>query len=111
MEKPVVFKGMNTPWGQAEDVNILANGIGSVLALEKGGVKVRAKENKQIPEYMRAESGWYEGDFDWAIPFCIFESEILAFGVEYACENIREKKHIRCLRRWLPVVYEQHFNN
>jgi len=101
--------GMQTPWGRADYTKMLAPGIFSVATPSHGGIKVDAQHNSSIPAYMRQSGGWYEEDCDWAIPFVIFEKEIISHGEEYAVKSINKNAHKETLKRWHPDAFKKFY--
>lgn len=62
-----------SPWGAPHTGHLLAPGIYQVTCSNHGGIYVNAKDNKRIPEPLRAKDGWYEEDMHvsavyWFIP-------------------------------------------
>jgi len=102
---------MQTPWGQTQHITKIAEGISSVSTASHGGIKLDAKRNAAMPEYMRKTGGWYEEDCDWALPFVVFERDILAFGETWAVRAITEGAHHKStMLNWHPVAYEKFFD-
>lgn len=104
-----VYKGMETPWGRADSATNLISHLGSVSTPSHGGIRVMPERNALIPEYMREPGGFYEEDCDWAIPFVVFEEELLACGDSWAAGVIGKGEHKRSLRQWHPDAYERFF--
>lgn len=105
-----MHEGMQTPWGKAQTVTVLCDGIGFASTASHGGVKLDRKHNAEVPEYMRSAGGWYEEDCQWAIPFVVFEFELLLFGSAATRKTIQDKGHIDTFRSWNPDAYEKFFN-
>ncbi len=65
------MKNMNTPWGRADYVREIGNGILSVSTPSHGGYYVPPAMVARMPEAARATfcgvSGWFEEDCDWAL--------------------------------------------
>jgi hypothetical protein len=103
-----VFPGMNTPWGGAQHASEILPGMGVVSTASHGGIRLSAERNAQVPDYMRRDSGWYEEDCEWSIPFCVFEAEIGA-GCSDDCtqKTLKEGKHRETLRNWYPDEFER----
>lgn len=99
----------DTPWGAADGITILADGIFSVSTSSHGGIKLAPYRNAKIPAIAREPGGWYEEDCQWSIPFIVFESDILAHGEEYAVRSIRSGHHKATAKNWEPDFYEAHF--
>lgn len=100
---------MNTPWGVADSVDEVIDGIMSVETSSHGGYKLDAARNRRMPEYMRKPGGWYEEDCDWCLPFVAFEAEMLAGGNEHTKKVIRDGCHIHAMKNWHPDAYERYF--
>ena len=60
------MSNMRTPWGDAQDVIDVAEGIKWVSTASHGGYKLDRKRNAQVNEVWRQAGGWYEEDCDWA---------------------------------------------
>jgi hypothetical protein len=64
--------------------------------------------NARVPEYMRANDGWYEEDCDWSIPFCVFEEQIKSdCRDDYTKSNLPKGYHWKTLKDWHPEAYER----
>lgn len=109
-DRPVVYEGMSTPWGRAQQAETICEGIGTVSTAGHGGIKLSRARNALVPEYMRREGGWYEEDCEWSIPFCVFEDEIAASGDESAVKAIDKVQHRSTLRGCMPDEYEQFYS-
>ncbi len=101
--RPVVYKGMRTPWGVADHVEVISPGVGSVSTAGHGGIKLSPRMNRQMPDYMRRRGGWYEEDSDWALPFAALSEQLLVAGVGQETIDAAMKT----LRNWHPDAYEQ----
>jgi len=111
--------GMHTPWGVADSVTPIIDGMWSVGTPSHGGIYLRPDLNAQIPDYMQHGGeyerglwfvGWYEEDCDWCIPFLVFEGRILMETRDpYAVKNINEGAHKRTLKNWHPAAWERFF--
>jgi len=95
--------GSRTPWGIADNVEILAEGIWSVSTPSHGGIKLNAARNKKIPDYMRIDDGWYEEDCNWSIPAVVFPG---AFTLQHGDSATMA---MDTLKNWHPSSYEQYF--
>lgn len=100
---------MNTPWGVADHIEEIIEGIQSVSTAGHGGIKLDASRNRRMPPYMRKPGGWYEEDCDWCLPFVVFEAEILAGGDEWSRRQIGQGAHIATMKDWYPDEYERYF--
>ena len=59
-DERLVYENMRTPWGAAQTVKVLIDGIGQVHTAGHGGFKLSHERNLKVPLYMRQTSGWYE---------------------------------------------------
>jgi|GEM_PF-6835243 len=57
-----VSVGSRTPWGEAQQVEQIGNGIARVDTASHGGYKLSADNNREVPEPLRRPGGWYEED-------------------------------------------------
>jgi hypothetical protein len=92
--------GRRTPWGIADYAKPYGDGIVFYSTPGHGGFHVRADLNKQIPDYMRQASGFYEEDCAWAIVATIFPAAFTESQRESAKSS---------LRNWEPEVYERFY--
>lgn len=92
--------GSRTPWGAADHVEKLADGIWQVGTPSHGGVKLSASRNRAVPDYMRASSGWYEEDCEWSVPATVFPDAFKPESREHAKKT---------LRNWKPDAYEKFY--
>ena len=105
-----------SPWGTVQDAIKLADGAWSVSTPSHGGIKLSAKLNAGIPDYMRREDGWYEEDCDWCIPVMVYPEFALAmtwtspagthggWTVEQILNNAKDT-----LRNWHPESYARFY--
>lgn len=100
--KPVVWEGMRTPWGAAQEARVVAPGVGWVGTPGHGGVKLSPEMNRRMPDYMRRPGGWYEEDCDWALPYVAL-ADILRQGGEASAADAA----METLRKWHPDEYER----
>ena len=61
-----------TPWGFADNVDEVAEGILKVSTPSHGGFKLDRKRNAQVPRPLRKKGGWYEEDQEAAIVIASF---------------------------------------
>jgi len=106
---PLVYRGMRTPWGKADQVSFEVSFIGKVYTASHGGLKLDAKHNHKVPEYLRRKGGWYEEDCDWCIPFVIFEKEIQAEVGMDKWNKLVGDEALRTMKMWLWESYEKLF--
>lgn len=67
MSKPV-----HSPWGAVQHADEMAPGVWRISTAAHGGIKLDAKQNAKVPDYMRRPSGWYEEDVDWSHVATVF---------------------------------------
>lgn len=94
-----IENGSNTPWGEADHVESVADGIDFVSTASHGGYKLSRDRNATIPPVFRQRSGWYEEDCQRHIVehFCAEET---GSDAESALER---------LKWWYPTSCESHF--
>lgn len=99
----------STPWGVAQSVQQITQGIRSVSTAGHGGILVAPTKNALIPEYMRCEDGAYEEDCDWAIPAVVFESEWRkwADGERWTTGDSQMEAAYSTLKNWHPDAFER----
>ena len=95
---------MNTPWGHAQHVTELAEGILSVSTAGHGGIKLDKKRNAIVPDYMRRAGGWYEEDCEWSIPATIFPVSFAKNSPHDIVKMARDS-----FRNWYPADYERYY--
>ena len=61
-----------TPWGTAQTVDRLADGIVSVTTAGHGGVHLSPARLREMRESERTRDGWYEEDCEAAFVFAHF---------------------------------------
>ena len=105
----VAYVGMRTPWGRADFVEILAEGIVSVNTPSHGGIKLSRERQAAMPPSMRCDGGWYEEDCDWCLPFVVYQLDIQTHGDPYAVRAILKGYHLDTFRRWHPDAFEAYF--
>jgi len=101
--RPVVYEGMRTPWGTADNVKVVAPGVGWVGTPGHGGVKISPALTRRMPAYMRRPGGWYEEDVDWALPYVALADMLRGAGEG---EKVLGEA-METLRQWHPAEYEQ----
>ena len=105
---PNPMEGKHSPWGNIQHSTEIVPGITTVSTSSHGGIKLDRAHNAKVPKYMRAEGGWYEEDCDWAIPFCVFETEILSgTDDEYTIRAYANHSPLKTLMAWYPEAYEK----
>jgi hypothetical protein len=92
------YENRTTPWGTSDITYTYTPGIIKYVTPSHGGIYVSYELNLYIPKSLRSASGWYEKDFQAAIPMYYLASFI---GQEYydADEYARYREIIQ---RWYP---------
>jgi hypothetical protein len=92
--------GSSSPWGKIDQIKEIAKGIIQVYTPGHGGYKVYAKLNRQIPEYMRNDNGWYEED-------CEIAHVQVVFPQFFKPEHVVASKE--SLKNYNPDAYEKFY--
>jgi hypothetical protein len=82
---------MNTPWGQSDGQETLAEGIISYSTPSHGGIWLSAKRQSQLPpgiDNFLHDLRWWEEDCDWVVPYIIFKDDIERHGCYKFIENL-----------------------
>jgi hypothetical protein len=107
---------MHTPWGDAQTIDAVGDGILDVTTASHGGIILDEKSTAAMPACMRSASfagpSAYEEDCDWCMPALVFEQKFRAFYEGQRRSNIdaiftRAKD---MLRNCLPEVYEAFYS-
>ena len=98
-----VGEGSRTPWGEAQQVENVADGIAIVHTAGHGGIKLSPERNRMVPSPLRRSSGWYEEDCEGQIACMVFPDE-LAYGEgpEYTKQSAEKS-----VKQWFPDEWEQ----
>lgn len=88
---------MNTPWGNAQTVEAIADGIQCVTTAGHGGFKLSDEKHAEIrqrfPTFTTFAGGqWYEEDCDVAVVVYAFSQHFSSEFVQRATETIRNMK-------------------
>lgn len=86
---------MQTPWGQSQTVETIADGITHVTTASHGGIHLSPERFAQMPpEYQKTWAGapWYEEDCDWAKVAVTFPEYFEKHVVENAKKSIAWNK-------------------
>ena len=67
-----MLKIKQTPWGTADYVQMVKEGIYKVGTPSHGGYKLDRERNNQMPKHMRNPGGWYEEDCEWSKVALVF---------------------------------------
>lgn len=98
---------MRTPWGMADSVEIVTDGIGWVSCPGHGGLKLSAAMNRRMPDYMRQKSGWYEEDCEWSKVYVALAELLQAIGSDKVDRDRAEA--VYTFRSYYPDAYERFF--
>jgi hypothetical protein len=79
------MKITDTPWGPAQYVDEIADGIANVSTASHGGVVLDEARAAQIPADIepwvaRDTRRFWEEDADWAVPYALWRDEFIAAG-------------------------------
>lgn len=95
-----------TPWGQADGGEVLAEGVISYSTPSHGGIWLSAERRKQLPAGINNflhNTEWWEEDCDWCVPYIVFKDDIQEYGKAYKfIENLSAAYVIA--KRWHPEV-------
>ena len=108
-DERLVYEHMRTPWGAAQTVKILIDGIGQVNTAGHGGFKLSHERNLKVPLYMRQTSGWYEEDCEVAIPLVVFDTDLRRDGPEWLVELLDKYPPAKTIANYWPDWYERYF--
>lgn len=89
--------GDHSPWGPIQQVYPLLDGVTMVSTARHGGMHLSARRLATMPESMRSEDGWYEEDYEVAMPlFCFHHEFVKLSGV-----NISPRDQLaQDIKRW-----------
>jgi hypothetical protein len=100
---------MQTPWGEAQNIETISRGLEFVDTAGHGGIKVSDQLNKNIPIWIKEEThnrlgieGWYEEDCDWCIPVIIFSIVFYGWAKKEGSEAYIASAHERFKDLFLP---------
>lgn len=102
--------GDPTPWGRADHVTKIADGIYAVSTPSHGGVFLTPERNALIPADIKAATfnggqgalGWYEEDCDWAVPFLVYLQEFDLAVAEGNAHDVKQRRATMCLESFHP---------
>ena len=105
-----ITEGSRTPWGEADYVTNIADGITSVSTPGHGGVKLSAQRNRVVHPALRVKGGWYEEDCEQAIVAFTFPKETrirkaLGYGIDRPLDDHIADSDER-VRNWFPDGWE-----
>lgn len=87
-----------SPWGGVQHATEIGPGLWSVSTAGHGGMLLSPERNAVMPDYLRADSGWYEEDCEWSLVALVFPE---LFDAE-----AQESAHVSA-RHWRPDEYER----
>lgn len=97
--------GSNTPWGKADYVKELAEGVVTVSTPGHGGIKLSRTRNKAIPVGLRNQDAWYEEDAESYI-VGMYHPETHMFSANKTRGESRDACE-RKVRQYFPAGYEK----
>jgi hypothetical protein len=107
---------VHTPWGLAQTIDTIANGIQSVTTASHGGILLDPERTAAIPPYMASATftgnrSAYEEDSDWCMPVLVFEADFRAFYVKKGRTNLDAIFHSAkaILQNSHPRAFEQFY--
>ncbi len=84
---------METPWGQSDSKEVLAEGIVSYSTPSHGGIRLSLERQRELSLVFKAADNylrtleWWEEDCDWAVPYLFFAEAIRSYGKAYHFEE------------------------
>lgn len=100
-------EGSRTPWGEAQTVDHIADGIAIATTAGHGGVKLSPQRNREVPAPLRERSGWYEEDCGWYIPAYTFPDELASQPhISDSPDELRASAEDR-IKQWYPSKWEE----
>lgn len=103
-------QGDPTPWGRADVVETIADGIWNVDASTHGGIKLDRSRQRQMPAEMRLPGGWYEEDDAYVFPVAVFEEAFRSHYLALGFSGEEVDRHIavamETFRHYHPDGYE-----
>lgn len=99
--------GSRTPWGEAQQIDRVADGIVFASTASHGGIKLSPERNKEIPAILRKKSGWYEEDVEAAIPAAVFADAFAETNVRGTHPILIEARAKQTIRDYMPDEYEK----
>lgn len=90
---------MFTPWGSAQSIDKIADGIVQVSTASHGGIGLDETRNAQMPDALRVDGGWYEEDVQWALV-------VLAFPDLFPDRIAQDAP--RVVKEWFPDRWTAH---
>lgn len=80
----------NTPWGPSQGATVYGEGVTCYSTSGHGGLHLSAERNRKIHPTLRAGSGWYEEDAEWAIVALSFPHLFTTFERWHADRTIKD---------------------
>jgi hypothetical protein len=97
--------GSRTPWGKADHVRQIAEGIEFIGTPRHGGYKLSRKLNAQVHQAWRKAGGWYEEDCEYAIVHYSFP-ELTIDTTGYSSPEAFKADAAKTAKAWAPDAYE-----
>lgn len=105
---------MHTPWGKADSVHTVAQGIKEVSTPSHGGIWLDQKHQDQLPIMLTDTNflhslQWWEEDCDWCVPFLMFADEFRRWYEDQGEQQMYESNLAsakRIAERYHPKFYE-----
>ena len=82
---------MSTPWGHADFIEKIAEGLYLVGTASGGGYKLLAKTNAAIPRALRSGAGWYKEDAKASIVVLAFPDVFGDERVSIALRSVKDR--------------------
>lgn len=102
-----ISEGSRTPWGKADHVSVIADGIVFAGTPGHGGVKLSPERNRVIPPALRSSSGWYEEDVEYNIPAYYFPGEFASQPHITSSEEEMRASAESSIKNWFPSKWEE----
>ncbi|MBY3060320.1 hypothetical protein HF263_30405 [Rhizobium leguminosarum] len=80
----------HTPWGTSQGATVYAEGVASHSTAGHGGFRLSAERNRKVHPMLRAASGWYEEDAEWAIVAITFPDLFTPFERRCAERTVKD---------------------
>ena len=99
-----------TPWGVAEDVEVVAEGIVRVTTPSHGGFYLSEDRDRQVPSELKSDRycplRWYEEDCEWAAVAVTFPEFFSRRELNLAHRTLYRTHHAFWVRRFAPRIRE-----
>lgn len=105
-----IEEGSHTPWGVADYVVQVADGITSANTPGHGGIKLSAERQRAVHPALRVKGGWYEEDCDEAIVSFTFPEDTRPTVAKGYSSDVPLEEHIAStdvrVRNYYPDGWE-----